>query len=235
MNKKNSNNKFIKGLAVALLLPLAFFIYYQVKVQRSVSKKIISLPAYYGVDTVINGDTVYHKVDELILTNQLGQLVSLNKDLKGKIVVVNFFFTTCPTVCPKLTNNMTLLQKAFRKDPKRESSLQNTVHLVSITVDPAKDSFQALRTYADGYHVNHDNWWFMTGDRNAIYNYARHELKVVMAPTTGGAEDFIHTQKVVVLDTARHIRGYYDGLNEKEMKKCADDIVLLTLEKRPKK
>lgn len=235
---KKSNKRFIGGFAVALLLPLSFYV-----VTKILSKDKIHLPGYkypeHVDSSVVNGkkvyDTTFHTVADVALTNQLGQHISLNGDLKGKILVVGFFFTSCPTVCPKLTGNMRLLQQAFKKDPKKETAFDTVVHLVSITVDPANDSFPVLRHYADSYDVNHDKWWFLTGNRDVIYNFARNELGLNVQPTTGGAEDMIHTQKLVLIDRDRKIRGYYDGLDSVELRRCADDVILLSIEKKRKK
>lgn len=229
--KKNKRIRLIGGLAVAVLLPLSFFV-----VAKLLSKDELHLPDYYvveRVDTVVEDgetyyDSVYRQVDDITLVNQLGDTVSVNKDLEGKIVVVNFFFTECPTVCPRLTSNLTLLQKAFKKN-------DTTVHIVSISVDPERDSVNVLRDYAERYKANHDHWWFLTGDRSKIYDYARNELRIVMGQGGEGAEDFVHTQKLVLLDKERHIRGYYDGLDTAALKQCADDIVWLSLEKKRKK
>ncbi|MBZ0098258.1 MAG: SCO family protein, partial [Taibaiella sp.] len=110
-----------------------------------------------------------------------------------------------------------------------------TVHLVSISVDPEKDSVPALRLYADQHGADHDHWWFLTGERDKIYNYAYNELHVVMGREEEGIDKFIHTQKLVLLDKDRHIRGYYDGIDTAELRRCADDIILLTLEKKRKR
>ena len=235
---KKSNKKFIGGLAVALLLPLSFYL-----IAKLLSKDKIYLPRYYGIahidSSTDNGksvyDTTYRRVADVVLTNQLGREVSLNSDLQGKILVVSFFFTSCQTICPKLTNSMLLLQRAFKKDPKKESAFDTTVHLISVSVDPGRDSFSALRTYADAHGVDHDRWWMLTGDRNVIYDFARNEIGVSVQPTTGGTDDLIHTQKLVLIEKDRHIRGYYDGLDSADLKRCADDIILLTLEKKRKK
>lgn len=219
------------GLAVAFLLPLSFYF-----IARYLSKDKIHMPRHYGVERVENQhDTVYHRVANLSLTNQLGEKISTDSTLKGKILVVNFFFANCPTICPKLTGNVTLLQKAFRKNPKMENNLDTAVQFLSITVDPAHDSFQLLRQYADRFRANHDSWWFLTGDKKEIYNFARNELHLAVGPGDGGAEDFIHTEKLTLIDKDRFIRGYYDGLDTLQLRKCADDIVLLTLEKEHKK
>lgn len=200
------------------------------------SKGQVKMPGHYVVERVDSSkakpDTVYHKVNDLVLTNQLGQKVSLNNDLKGKMLVIDFFFTTCPSICPKLSSTMRLLQVSFKKDTKKETSLENDVQLISITVDPIRDSFQRMRAYADRYGANHDHWWFLTGDKKTIYDYARNELHLQVGPGDGSAEDFIHTEQITLLDKDRYVRGYYNGLNDTAARKCADDIVLLNLERK---
>jgi len=228
-NKRKINYiAFVIGIAVVFAPPLFFYFYYINKL-----KTHKPLPPHYfvsdGVDShKVNGavvyDTIYHTVADLELTNQLGRVVSLNKDLKDKILVVDFFFVNCPSICPRLTKSMVLLQRAFKKN-------DSTIHLVSITVNPGHDSFAVLRTYADHYGANHDHWWFLTGDKKVIYEYARHQLFVEATPGDGGENDFIHSQKLVLLDRDRHIRGYYDGLDSAEVKRCADDIGLLSIER----
>ncbi len=195
------------------------------------------MPHYYVADSVravpVKGknDTIFHQATDVVLTNQLGNTVSLNNSLKGKILIVDFFFVNCPVICPRLTGDMVLLQKAFHKNPKMESSLDTAVQLISMTVNPAHDSFQVLRQYADRFRVDHDHWWFLTGDKKKIYDYARNQLFVEAQPGDGGADDFIHTEKIVLLDKNRYIRGYYNGLDTADVKRCADDVVLLSLEK----
>lgn len=219
------------GIAVAVLLPLSFYL-----IVNELSKGKVNMPKYYVVDPVtVPGDTTYHQAADLVLTNQLGKTVSLNKDLKGKMLVINFFFTNCPGPCPRLTDNMKMLQISFRKDSRKEASLDTVVQFISITVNPERDTFQALRAYADRFGVNHDHWWFLTGDKKTIYDFARNELHVKTGPGDGGADDFIHTEQFILLDRDRNIRGYYNGLDDQEVKKCADDIVLLTLERKHKK
>lgn len=237
MTQKRSNNKFFIGIAVAVLLPLSLYL-----IVSKLSKGKIKMPKHYiveKIDTLPGNppklDTVYHEVADLVLTNQLGEKVSLNKDLKDKMVVINFFFTECSTICPKLTRSMHILQSGFKKDPKKERSLNNEIHFISITVLPEHDSFQVLRTYADRNDANPDHWWFLTGDKKTIYEFARKELGIATGSGDGGADDFIHSDKLILLDKDRYIRGYYDGLNDTAVRKCADDVVLLTLEKKKKK
>jgi len=198
----------------------------------------VHMPVHYvieHIDTSNAGgkaqyDTTYHQVNDLVLTNQLGKTISLNKDLKGKMVVIDFFFVNCPTICPRMTRNMAAMEKAFAKDPKKETSLDTAVQFISITVNPEHDSFPVLRAYADHYGANHDHWWFLTGDKKTIYNFARNELHVDVPPGDGSSADFIHTDNWVLLDKNRYIRGYYNGLDTAGLKHCADDIVLLSIE-----
>jgi protein SCO1/2 len=236
MTQKKSNNKFLIGIAVAFLLPLSLYL-----IVNKLSKGKVKLPQHYIIERIDSSgnppkyDTTYHQVGDLVLTNQVGEKVSLNTDLKDKMVVIDFFFTECSSTCPKLSKSMHTLQSGFRKDPKKEANLNNDVHFISITVMPEHDSFQVLRTYADHYDANPDHWWFLTGDKKTIYEFARKQLGLVTGPGDGGADDFIHSEKLVLLDKNRFIRGYYNGLNDTDVRKCADDIVLLTLEKDRKK
>lgn len=233
MKQKKTGSKFIIGIAVALLLPLSFWL-----VINMLSKeKMPKLPRYYvakGYDAEAK-DSIYHRVEELTLTNQFGEQVSLNKDLKGKMVLINFFFTNCPSICPQISSNIEMLQDAFKKDPKKKTTLDTAVHFISISVDPERDSFPALRAYADRYKANPDHWWFLTGNRQTIYNFARKQLFVTMQEGSGGIDDFIHSEKLVLLDSNRYIRGYYNGRDTADIIRCADDIVILTRQKRKKK
>lgn len=238
----SSRNKIlfsiIIAIAVTVLVPLSFFL-----IAKYLGKDHIIMPRYYIAERVdsqnVNGvekyDTIYHQLTDAAFTNQLGDHISLNKDLKGKILVIDFFFTSCSSTCPQLTRNMTMIQKAFRKDPKKETNLEDDVQLISFTVDPERDSFQTLRIYADKFGVNHDHWWFLTGDKKTIYDLARNELGLSVQPGDGNAADFIHTEKIVIVDKDRYVRGYYDGLDTAQIAKCAYDISLLSMENKKKK
>lgn len=237
MTKKRSNKTFFMGIAVAFLLPLSFYV-----IAKLLKKDKINMPRYYIAERVdsqqVNGvwqrDTLFHRVSDIQLVNQLGSTVSIHKDLEGKIRVVNFFFTACPIVCPQLTGNLKMLQRAFRKDPQKAFRIGNEIQFLSISVDPERDSVPILRRYADRFDVDHDRWWFLTGDRKTIYNFARKELLVSMQPGDGGAEDFIHSEKIVLIDQQGYIRGYYNGLDTSDISRCADDIALLTMAKKRK-
>ena len=172
-------------------------------------------------------DTVFHKVRDFELTNQFGQQVKLS-DLEGKIVVVNFFFTSCPVICPKLTTNLKLLQNAFVKN-------DTLLQILSLTVDPTRDTVSAIKQYADRFQINPDNWFLLTGDKKEIYDLARHEFYVSVTQGDGGPDDFVHSEKLVLLDKDRHIRGYYNGMDTTAIGKLAGDIATINIAKDHKK
>ncbi len=212
------------GLLLALTLPLAG--YFIVKIY---SKDAVHMPDHYFPDSISTykekPDTTWHKVVSPDFTNQFGKTVNL-EDLHGKIIVINFFFTRCPVVCPGLTKNMKRLQDSFKKN-------DSVVQFVSISVDPEYDSTKQLRKFADRFNVNHDNWWFLTGNKQEIYDFAIHEMKANIADTDVDTA-FIHTEKFFLLDSNKVIRGFYDGFDTSRLADLAHDIPTLMLERDKK-
>lgn len=196
------------------------------------------MPPRYFADTVINkvvngkntSDTVWHSLANIELVNQLGDTVSLD-DIKGSIIIADFFFTRCPSICPTLTRNMKELQDAMKMKDFRRKIDSSYVRFISFSVDPERDSVEALKRYADRYGINHDTWWMLTGSKKTIYDFALNELKLGLHD--GGTVDsnFIHTEKFVLIDRNRVVRGYYNGLDSAAMSKLAEDLTLLMLEK----
>ncbi len=211
---------------MAILVPLTGYL-----IVDHYGKNVIPIPGYYipeRVDTIVkNGkttyDTVFHQIRDFKMTNQLGQEVSL-KDMEGKVILVDFFFTSCPSICPTLTKNLRKIQNAYGKT-------DTLLQILSFSVDPVRDSVQKLRKYGYEYKVNPDNWWLLTGDKKEIYDLARHDYFVSVTEGNGGPDDFVHTEKLVLIDKNRHIRGYYNGLDSNAIKQCATDIATLYLEK----
>lgn len=225
MALKRTNKKFILGIAVASVLPFSFFI-----LAKALKKDHIEMPGHYRVERVeASGDTVWHQVGDFTGVTQTGQQISINKDLSGKVVAVTAFFATCTDVCPQLNSNLALIQKAFRRTARRSNDTM--VQIVSISTTPEQDSVPVLWDYAARYKANPDRWWFIRGDKKATNHYLLQELKLTGGDGGGGADDLMHSQTIVLLDKHRNIRGYYDGLDPVQVKKCADDIVLLALEK----
>jgi len=220
------NKKAILALMLALILPFAGYF-----IVKHYSKDAVHMPRrYFTTDTVIvsevNGklvtDSIWHKVKNIEFTNQLGKKVSLN-DLKGKILVVDFFFSRCPSICPGLAISMKRLQDSFKKN-------DSIVHFISVSVDPEHDSVPQLRKFADRYNANHDSWWFVTGDKKDIYDLAINELKAPLADTEIDSA-FIHTELFFLLDSSRVVRGWYNGFDTVKQAQLVRDIPLLMLEK----
>jgi protein SCO1/2 len=223
------SKKAIWALMLAILMPMTG--YFMVKYY---SKDAVQMPRKYFVpDSVIvketNGktttDTIWHKIKNIQLTNQFGKKVSLY-DLHGKVLVIDFFFSRCPSICPRLTMSMKRLQDSFVKN-------DSIVHFISISIDPEHDSATQLRNFADRYNVNHDTWWFATGDKKEIYDFALNELKASVADTNVDTA-FIHTQNFFLVDSNHIVRGYYDGFDTVQQEKLVRDIPLLMLERDKK-
>ncbi len=231
------NRKALYGLAVALLLPLTCYL-----VLKYASENAVDMPRKYLLDTVVQRvekgkmitDSVWHTTANIRLQNQLGDTVSLY-DKKGKIIVADFFFTHCGSICPKLTANMVKLQQSFIKGGDIRKKVDTSiVQFISFSVDPERDSVSVLKDYADRFGVNHDNWWMLTGNRDSIYKFAFEELKVDKFSTEPISPDFVHTSRFVLIDSDYVVRGYYNGLDSNSLSKLARDIGLLMLEKDKK-
>lgn len=230
------NKKALYGLAIAILLP--FVSYFIVK---GYSKNALTLPKHYIYDTVINktvdgkliSDTIWHQIPDLNLKNQLGENISW-KNLEGKTVVANFFFTHCPTICPQLTKNMKRLQEEIRNTNKVGDKNPDFLQLLSFTVDPERDSVAALKKWADRFQIDPVNWWLLTGDKKTIYDLSIEHMKLPLVDGKAVDTSFFHTDRMVLIDKYRNIRGYYHGLDTMSIKQLAHDIIFLTLEKDPK-
>lgn len=215
---------------MAILVPLAGYL-----IVDHYGKNVVHVPPYLiaeRVDSVVKDgkttyDTVYHQVKNFTLTNQLGEKVNLD-DFKNRILVVDFFFTSCPTICPTLTTNLKMVQEAYNKH-------DTLIQILSLSVDPERDTVEKLKTYADKHNIDPKNWFLLTGDKKEIYDLARYEFFVNAVQGNGGPDDFIHTEKFVVIDKDRYIRGYYNGLDTNEVRRMVNDIAVLHIAKDKKK
>jgi len=218
------------ALLMVTLLPVASYLFVS-----NLSKDAIKMPRRYFYDTVLVkieqgkkvNDTVWHKVRPFKLKNQFGKEVGL-EDWGGKIIIADFFFTSCPSICPKLTRNMKKLQTAFKKT-------DSLVRFVSFTVDPARDTVQALKAYGDKFGIDHDTWFMLTGDRNELYDIALNEFKASIASNGNIDTGFIHTDRFFLLDKERVVRGWYSGVDSVNLDKLIKDVVLLNMERDKKK
>ena len=229
------NKKAVYGLAIAILLPLISYL-----IVNKYSRTAVNTPRRYIYDSVVNKtvdgklttDTIWHKLPDFDLQNQLGQNVSW-KEMEGKTVVANFFFTHCPTICPKLTENIKRLQQDITNTNKVGDKNPDFLQFLSFTVDPERDSVQALKKWADRFQINPVNWWLLTGDKKTIYDLSIEHMKIPAVDGKGIDTSFFHTDRIVLIDNKRNIRGYYHGLDTISLKQLAHDIIFLTLEKDP--
>jgi len=163
-----------------------------------------------------------HRIRNFKLVNQDGDTVS-NSFLENKIYVADFFFTTCPTICPVMSNQLERVQEAFSGD--------TTFKIVSHTVQPEYDSAAILKEYATLHQADPQQWTFLTGDKAEIYSLARKSYFAVTTEGTGGVNDFIHTENFILVDQKKRIRGFYDGTSETDVNRLIADIKKLKNEK----
>jgi protein SCO1/2 len=163
-----------------------------------------------------------HTIAEFSFQNQLGKITT-DKDVSGKVFVVEYFFTTCGTICPKMNIQMQRVQKAYLGN--------ENFKILSFTVNPEVDSVAQMKRYADNHGAKSNQWFFLTGDKNKLYEMARKSffvLKPQEAQNLGGVEsDFIHTNNFVLIDQKMRIRGYYDGTVPHAVDQLIDDVQLL--------
>ncbi len=232
------NKKAFLALCITILLPLTGYF-----ILKVASTKAVEIPRRYLLDTVVeriqNGkqvsDTIWHKTANIRLVNQLGDTVGLY-DKPGKIIVADFFFTSCRSICPRLTRNMAKMQRSFINGGNERRKIDTSVvQFVSFSIDAERDSVPVLKNYADRFGVNHDNWWLLTGNKDSIANFAFAELKVDKYSGEPIDPNFVHTNRFVLIDKEYVVRGYYNGLDSVAMGKLARDIGLLMVEKNHKK
>jgi len=170
------------------------------------------------VDSTIQYKKKYHKIADFSLTNQNGETITQDT-YKDKIYVADFFFTTCQTICPIMTDHMAQIQKEIINDPD--------VMLLSHTVTPEIDSVAQLKKYALKKGVNDAKWNLVTGDKKQIYQLARKSYLAVKTDGNGDIYDMIHTENFMLIDKKRQIRGYYDGTNPEDIARLIADIKTL--------
>ena len=183
-------------------------------------KSSVFLPIY-GEKKIISGDTIYHQIASFNLTNQIGQVVNQNTT-KNKIYIANFFFATCQSICPMMSNQLQEVQKAFLAD--------DSVLILSHSVNPLHDTVAVLSNYADTYGAKTNKWHLLTGNKKQIYDLAKTSYLVNAFEDDGSPEGFLHSELFLLIDKKSRIRGMYDGTNTAEVKKLIEDVKLLKQE-----
>ena len=174
------------------------------------------------VDESIQFVKKYHTIAPFSMTNQNGETIT-EKEYDNTIYIADFFFTTCPSICPIMTKNMYTLQEKLVDLPQ--------VKLLSFSVTPKIDSVAQLKRYALKNKVDDTRWNLVTGDKKEIYALARKSYLVVKDDGDGGPYDMIHTENFVLVDKQKRIRGFYDGTQTEAMDDIFRDIKLLVSEK----
>ncbi len=167
------------------------------------------------VDSTMQHVSKYHTIPDFEFINQNGKKIT-QKDYDGKIYVADFFFTTCQTICPIMTDNMVIVQEAVKNNPK--------VMLLSHTVFPEIDSVPVLKKYALEKKVIDGKWNLVTGDKKEIYGIARKSYLVVKTGKPEELYDMVHTENFVLVDTKKRVRGFYDGTSSKDIQRLIEDI-----------
>jgi len=185
-------------------------------------KSVSSLPYFNTADFTPEWDTPQHKIPEFLFTNQDGETVT-NKTFDGKIYIADFFFTSCPGICPKLTKNMGVIQETYKND--------EDIMLLSHTVMPWRDSVPLLKQYAEKHRVNTKKWHLVTGDKDDLYTIARTGYFADEDFTkTQDDSNFIHTENFILVDQQGYIRGVYNGTLEIDVERLKRHIKLLKQE-----
>jgi len=209
----------IFGIVLILLSAVIIYLFYNALLPVKL------LPVYSPA--MVNSELVaeeiqhvrkYHTIGDFLLTNQNGETIT-QENYKDKIYIADFFFTTCPTICPIMTKNMVDLQKALGKD--------SDVMLLSHSVTPEIDSVAQLKKYALEKGVDDSNWNLVTGNKKQIYDLARKSYLAVKTDGDGGPFDMIHTENFILVDRDKRIRGFYDGTKKEDMDKILADIEIL--------
>jgi len=223
MSKTNILKKII---ILALILALPGFLYYLLTVQGK--NRYQPLP-FFGPKQLAKTthkfkgkdipDTLYHTLSDFNLKDQDGNPVSF-KTFEGKIFAVNFFYTHCPTICAEMNKNISVLANGYAKN--------KMIDFVSITVDPQRDSTTVLKQYAEKFNAPAGKWLFLTGDTSTIYPLARNGFLVNALKVTN--DDFIYSDKIILIDQAKRIRGYYSGTDPDDVTRLDNEIKVLVSE-----
>ena len=223
------NTKAVKNFVIlVLILVVPGFLYYLL--QAKGKNRYKPLPVYGPKQIaktfkIFHGekiyDTIYHRIPDFRLYDQDNKLTT-QENFKGNILLVNFFFTKCPVLCNEINRNIDSLAGNFKKN--------TMIKFISITVDPATDDVTILKKYANSLKANEKQWKFLTGDTSVIYPLSRNGFLVTAASGGNQPENYIYSEKLMLIDQNKRIRGYYNGTSLNEMTKLNDEIKVLIAE-----
>lgn len=193
---------------------------------KSEEKK--TLPIYgnrQAVTKTVNGktetDTIYQTIPKFKFVNQYGDTIT-SKSLDGDIYVADFFFTSCPSICPVMARNMLKVYNAFKST--------GNFKIISHTIDPKHDSVSVLKRYADKLGVTGNTWWFLQGKKEDTYKIAEKSYLVAVSEDSTAAGGYVHQGYFVLVDKQKRVRGAYDGTDPKQVDQLIADIKTLQTE-----
>ena len=218
MRKFFAKYRFFAVVFSLISLVIIYFIYDALQPNKRLPVYQPSMVNPELVDSTLHYKKKYHTIADFELINQNGDTIT-EQSYEGKIYVADFFFTTCPTICPIMTKNMVTIQGNILED--------DDVLLLSHSVTPQIDSVPQLKKYAIEKGVLDAKWNLVTGDKKQIYELARKSYLAVKTDGDGGPFDMIHTENFILVDKEKRIRGFYDGTNPEEIEKLLNDIVIL--------
>lgn len=211
------NKKIKKGIYLFAILLLPSLMYLLLYSGEHKFQRLPFIGPRKAIETAEGKfDTLYHKIPYFEFVNQDGKKVTRD-DLLGHIYITDFFFVTCPTICPKMTTNMGYIQDNFKD--------RIDLRFLSITVNPEHDSIPVLADYAKKVHANTDNWDFVTGSKDEIYDVAFNGFFVSTMKDSIAPGGFLHSSMLILVDKNGHIRGYFDGTIHKEIKEKLTDAI----------
>lgn len=206
-------NKFQTGILLIILV-VPVFLYFFLTTQ---SENYYDLPIMGPKSLNESGDTIYHTVSSFSFQDADSNAIT-EKDFEGTVYVADFFFTKCTGICPKMSTQLSRVQEYFKENAE--------VKILSHSVDPEYDKGSVLSDYAAVYNAMPDKWYFVTGDAADIYAKARKDYYIV-----AGEEDsdvgFVHSEKLVLIDKDKRIRGFYDGTNKEDVDRLIIEIQVL--------
>ena len=167
------------------------------------------------------GDTLYHKIPDFKFLNQDSLWIS-EKNMAGKIYVADFFFTTCPTICPKMKTQLLRIYDKFAEDDR--------VRILSHTIDPEYDGVRVLKEYAKKLNITSPRWNLLTGKKTDIYRLGEKSYMVTAQEDANEVGGFVHSGAFILVDQNRHVRGIYDGTKEEDVNHLIEDMTLLLKE-----
>jgi len=213
------NVKGIVAFALITILAIAYsyICFFKVEETLPIYQPFDINPALVDLDLRNEED---HRISDFKLINHLGDTIS-KADVEGQILVVEFFFTRCATICPVMSSNLKLLH----------DGISDGVRILSHSVTPVADSVSVLNAYAEKHSADPSKWWFLTGEKDEVYRLARKSYFACLDEGDGGYQDFVHTENIVLVDAKGRLRGFYDGTSEQGISLLYQDIQVLLQEK----